>query len=223
MKESFWGYFFIALGVVIIVIIIFIQQISTTTEEDFYLGREVLEASMYDAVDFGTYESTGKLVMSKEKFVEVFIRRFAESVTNNKADGYTLEFYDIREYPPKASVRIRTQSGTTTIGSENMNVNLDTLLNGILVTNYGKHRLGDIDGNGIINTTDLKHLRDYIDDHSPRKVASMMGNYLSSEERKVGDINKDGKIDDEDYNILNLFISSNGKSGPMASMDLYDY
>ena len=132
MKESLWGYLIIALGLVIIAILLLLQRLTSTNEEDFYLGREVMEASMADAVDFGTYRSTGELVMSKEKFVEVFVRRFAESVTPSKT--YQLDFYDIYEYPPKATVRIRTSSGTTEIKEDTFDVNIDTFMDGILET-----------------------------------------------------------------------------------------
>src|SRR5574344_380671 len=135
MKEAFWAYFLVVLGLFIIIVLLLIQRMTVTTEEDFYLGREALEASMIDAVDYGTYRTSGKLVMSKEKFVEVFIRRFAESVTNNKT--YQLDFYDISEEPPKASVRIRTTSGTTEIDSNSFVIGLDTNVSGILETIYG--------------------------------------------------------------------------------------
>ena len=132
MKEATWGYMLIILGVVVLAIILLMDRITTTTEEDFYLGREVMEASMLDAVDYGTYRLSGRIVMSEQKFVEVFLRRFAESVTNNKT--YQIDFFDIHEEPPKATVRIRTSSGTTTINSDEFEVNLDTLLHGILET-----------------------------------------------------------------------------------------
>ena len=135
MKESFWAYFVIAFGVVIVIVMLLIQRISTTTEEDFYLTREVLQSSMIDAVDFGTYRTTGKIVMSEQKFVEVFLRRFAESVKNSKT--YQISFYDIYEEPPKATVRIRTAAGATEVSSETFDVNLDTQASGILETIYG--------------------------------------------------------------------------------------
>ncbi len=148
MKHSFWGYFVVLCGVVIVVILLLIQRMTTTSEEDFYLAREVLESSMIDAVDYGTYRTTGRLVMSEQKFVEVFIRRFSESVTNNKT--YKLEFYDIYEEPPKASVRVRTSSGNTAnIKETSFDVNLDTLVNGILETIYSQaDGDSDEDGNG---------------------------------------------------------------------------
>ena len=135
MKESYWAYFLLALGVTIIIIMMMVQRMSTTTEEDFYLGREVLESSMLDAIDYGTYRTTGRIVMSKEKFVEVFIRRFSQSVVNSKT--YKLSFYDIYEEPPKATVRIRTTNGATEVGNEVFDINLDTVLTGILETLYG--------------------------------------------------------------------------------------
>lgn len=247
MKESFWGYFLIALGVVIIIVILMIQSISVTTEEDYYLGREVLEASMYDAVDFGTYERTGKLVMSKEKFVEVFIRRFAESVTNNKINGYQLDFYDIHEYPPKATVRIRTKSETTEINSNAFAVNLDTIVNGVLVTNYGKHRLGDVnlDGMitdadyiliggepknndcGVLDTNSSSYKASYLGDRSPFRTNSVIGSKYSAEEKDLVDINRNGKIDKEDWSILCEYVRSGGtrdrNTNTMVGKDLYAY
>lgn len=136
MKEASWGYMIILLGVVILAIILLMQRITVTSEEDFYLGREVMEASMLDAVDYGTYRLTGRIVMSEEKFIEVFLRRFSESVSNNKT--YQIDFYDVYEEPPKASVRIRTSSGTTTINSDDFSTNIDTLLHGILETIHGQ-------------------------------------------------------------------------------------
>ena len=135
MKQAFWAYAVVLFGVVIVIIMLFIQRMTITTEENYYLEKEILESSMIDAVDYGTYRTTGKIVMSEQKFVEVFIRRFAESVTNNKT--YQLNFYDIKEEPPKATVRIRTSAGSTEIDSESFDVNLDTTISGILETIYG--------------------------------------------------------------------------------------
>ena len=132
MKESAWGYAIISLGLVILAVLLLTQRLTTTNEEDFYLGREILSASMVDAVDLGTFRATGELVMVKEKFVDIYLRRFAESVSTSK--NFQIDFYDIREYPPKASVRIRTTSGDTTIKSDSFEVNIDTLLSGVLET-----------------------------------------------------------------------------------------
>lgn len=149
MKESVWGYLILVLGLIIISILLLVQRLTTTNEEDYYLSREIMKASMADAIDYGVYRSTGELVMSKEKFVEVFIRRFAESIANSKA--YTLEFYDIHEYPPKATVRIVTNTGSTNINSDEFDVNVNTFISAILETTAGVSEDGAIEKP---NTTD---------------------------------------------------------------------
>ena len=126
------------LGILIFAFIAFIQRMTKTNEEDFYLGKEILSASMIDAIDYGSYKSSGELVMSKEKFVEVFLRRFAETVSLGKA--YKIDFYDIIEYPPKASVRIRTDVSYFMNDDgpdhelDSFSPKIDTLLSGVLET-----------------------------------------------------------------------------------------
>ncbi len=51
MKESMWGYFILSLGMLILAVMLLIQNLTSTNEEDFYLGREIMEAAMLDAVD----------------------------------------------------------------------------------------------------------------------------------------------------------------------------
>ena len=133
MKESMWGYLIVALGIVIIAILFLVQRLTTTNEQDYYLSREVMKTSMLDAVDYGTYMKSGKLVISKEKFVAIFIRRFAESVPADRT--YKLDFYDIHENPPKATVKISTTSGETVINNDALDVDINTYITGILETN----------------------------------------------------------------------------------------
>ena len=130
MKESMWGYLIIGLGIVIIAIILLVQRLTTTNEQDYFLSREVMKAAMTDAVDYGSYRQSGKLVMSKEKFVAVFTRRFAESVPADRT--YQLDFYDIHEYPPKATVKISTKSGETVVNDTMLDLDINTYITGIL-------------------------------------------------------------------------------------------
>ena len=137
MKESLWGYWIVVLGVSIMGVMLLLQNYTTTNEQDYYLVKEVLEASMYEAVDYGYYRDTGELKMNAEKFTENFIRRFSEVVNINKK--YTLSFYDIYEEPPAASVSISTTTNDTTFG-QNQSANKDKAavvnrLTGILYTN----------------------------------------------------------------------------------------
>ena len=138
MKESMWGYLIVSLGIIIIAVLFLIQRITTTNEQDYYLSREIMKAALNDAVDYGTYMKSGKLVISKEKFVAVFTRRFAESVPADRT--YQIDFYDIHEYPPKATIKISTKSGETVVGNyvddyEAFDVNINTYITGILETN----------------------------------------------------------------------------------------
>ena len=104
MKESFWGIFVIILGIVGLSFISVMQSIATTNENNYYLLKEVTEASMFDAVDLGEYRRTGKLKIIEEKFVENFVRRFSESYV--RRGDFTVQIYDIIEEPPKVSLLV---------------------------------------------------------------------------------------------------------------------
>ena len=69
---------------------------------------------MIDAVDYGYYRESGELRINKEKFVENFLRRFAENVS---LSTYQIDFYGIYESPPKASVQVTTKSNTYQLNS----------------------------------------------------------------------------------------------------------
>ena len=107
MRESFWGYWIILLGIFVIVIMMLVSNLTTTNTQDYYLIKEVTEASMVDAIDYAYYRQSGELKMNREKFVESFLRRFAENVA---LSTYQVDFYGIYEAPPKASVEIKTRS-----------------------------------------------------------------------------------------------------------------
>ena len=115
MKESYWGYMILVLGIFVLVIMIAMQNLSTTNEEDYYLAQEIMESAMIDSVDYAAYRSSGDIRIIKEKFVETFVRRFAESAT--KDTTYKIEFYNIYEYPPLASIKISTATGDVTIAT----------------------------------------------------------------------------------------------------------
>ena len=107
MKWSTTALGLIIFGLVGISIIMLFQQITTTNENDYYLLKEITEAAMIDSIDISYYRETGNLKIVKEKFVENFTRRFAES-TLIIGTKYTIKFFDIMEEPPKVSVRIDT-------------------------------------------------------------------------------------------------------------------
>lgn len=137
MKESFWAYLFIILGLFTIVVMMLIQDVTTTDEENYYLTKEVMEAAMIDSIDYGVYMDSGDIRIIESKFVENFTRRFAESIKDSKS--YTLEFYEIYEEPPKATVKVSTSTKEYTVTKDTTtNFDILTVLSGILETKYNK-------------------------------------------------------------------------------------
>ena len=132
MKESMWGYWFIVLGLSIMSIMILVQNYTTTNEQDYYLIKSILESSMYESVDYAYFRDTSRVRMNSEKFVENFVRRFAESVNINKT--YEINFYQIYEDPPAASVEIKTD-GDGKKGKLESDDTVTNRLTGILYTN----------------------------------------------------------------------------------------
>lgn len=130
MKESLWGYWLVILGIMVIMIMILMQSYTTTNQQDYYLVKEITYAAMYDSIDYGYYKKNKELKIVKEKFVENFVRRFAESATLNKT--YKVNFYSIYETPPAVSVEIKTNSGEFLVGSERTDLNVTTRLTAIL-------------------------------------------------------------------------------------------
>jgi len=134
MKESMWGYWLILLGIVIITVMILFQNYTTTNQQDYYLAREITYAAMYDAIDYGYYKQYGKVKIIKEKFVENFIRRFAENTTINKS--YKVNFYSIYEMPPAVSLEIVGTTGSLKVYGDSVSANVTTRISAILETNY---------------------------------------------------------------------------------------
>lgn len=135
MKETFWTYLLIVLGLFVIVVMILIQDLTGTSEEDYYLTKEVMQAAMIDSIDYGVYRQYGDIRIIKEKFVENFIRRFSESVNSIKT--YKIEFYEIYEEPPKATVRIKTATNEYQVSTDtSVDFDIVTILSGILETKY---------------------------------------------------------------------------------------
>lgn len=116
MQESYWGYWFVLLGIFITVIMMLANDATTTDTQDYYQLKEVANSALYDAIDYSYYSQTRQVRILKEVFVENFLRRFAETV--NITDAYTVEFYDLYESPPKVSVKVATTTAGYLIGND---------------------------------------------------------------------------------------------------------
>ena len=134
MKESYWGYWLILLGIFVIGVMLLVNSTTTTTTQDYYMLKEVTQASMIDAVDLSYYRLYGDVKMSKEKFVENFIRRFSEN--NSLSKTYTVEFYDLYEVPPKVSVKVSSVSNAYNIGND-ANTSFDIVNKIDAILDYG--------------------------------------------------------------------------------------
>ncbi len=113
MKNAFWAYWLILLGIVIVVIMLLVQNLTTSSNQDYYVVKEITNAALIDAVDFAYYRDYGEIRIHKEKFYESFIRRFSE--TASLSTTYTLSFFGVYEAPPKASVEIKSKSNSFSV------------------------------------------------------------------------------------------------------------
>lgn len=135
MKESFWGIFIVAVGVVSIFLIYLFQDITNTDEHNFNLLKETTEASMIDAVDLISYRESGIIRIDREKFVENFLRRFAEDASLSKT--YVITFYDVNEYPPKVSMKVGSVAGgAEMLSGDVIDFDIENQLDAILETPY---------------------------------------------------------------------------------------
>lgn len=126
MNSSMWMYFFMVMGILGIVLINIFGHVVISNEQNYYLLKEISEAAMVDAVDLKAYrdgvgwdgvtEDTdpesmhclegipGTVRIVKEKFVESFVRRFANSADLSRKHKIIIN--DIDECPPKVTVTL---------------------------------------------------------------------------------------------------------------------
>ena len=88
---------------------------------------------MWDPVNYASYRTNGTIRIYREKFVENFIRRYAESASTTR--NYVIKFYDINESPPKVSLSV--QSGVAGVGGRTeMTFDLQNRIDAILEVPY---------------------------------------------------------------------------------------
>ena len=143
-------------GIIILAIITFgvvniVQNYQTGNELDYYLLRETTEAAMTDAVDVGYYRLSGLLRIDKEKFVESFVRRFSQNVSNSRT--YDIRFYDINETPPKVSVLVESETAASVNGES---LSLSNKVDVILESKYHDNKyVNDMTRAGKLDYSDV--------------------------------------------------------------------
>lgn len=133
MNKAFWAVFVVGVGIVSVAFIFFFQNATNTEEQNYALLQEVTEAAMYDAVDIASYKATGTIRIDAEKFVENFMRRFAESVS--LGNTYVIDIYDINETPPKVTLKVSTKLNSNVTG-EIVEFDLTNRISAIFETPY---------------------------------------------------------------------------------------
>lgn len=94
----------IFLALIALLLLQVLNNYSTGSEMDYYLVKETADAAMIDSMDPDFETSCGLPRIDKEKFIENFIYRFANSVDATRS--YKIGFYDIVEVPPKVHIKI---------------------------------------------------------------------------------------------------------------------
>ena len=148
MKYGLLGFGLMMFGMIGLVIIVMFESITLDNDTDYYTLKEAMQASMYESIDYDYWSFSGDVVVelpdgrkikrggikiSEQKFVENFIRRFKANVGGD-ADDYKIEFYDIMESPPKATVKITGNNKSYKYISGDEGLNIVNNLTGILET-----------------------------------------------------------------------------------------
>ena len=142
MKESFWAVLIVGLGITSIFLVYFFQTVTNTSEHNYELLKETTEASMFDAFDFAAYQKDKSIRINEERFVESFIRRFAQDAT--LAHDYHIEIYDVNEEPPKVSIKVTSMNvGFFSLGGEGTSFNITNTIDAILETKYTSDSIGE--------------------------------------------------------------------------------
>lgn len=185
MKWSFATVGLMVLGLIGVAIILLFQSLTTNNENDYYLLKEITEASMFDAIDYKVYRETGELRIKEKVFVESFTRRFAES-TLFVGSTYKIFMYDIMEYPPKATIAIDTGIGKFTIYNDTSDYSVVNSLSGIL--EYNNFDYSNVDEDSIFYTENNngKYVqKEYVKDYYSFLGISTSGNETNLEFSQV--------------------------------------
>lgn len=129
-----WSYSIVAviiLGLFSLFILFLFEEATVANEQDYYNLKETTEAAMYEAVDVAYYRDTGNIKIIQEKFIESFLRRFAQ---NQKLDNYNVQFYDVMEEPAKVTIKVSNDTDSYNIYGSRSQVRVVNKLSAILDT-----------------------------------------------------------------------------------------
>lgn len=140
MKQSFWAYFIVVLGMIAIGFIFLFQTLTNTDEQLMTLLDESVKGALYDSLDVTAYRENETIRIDREKFVENFFRRFSQNASLSRT--YKVKIYDVNELPPKVSIKVSTtETGTLISGGGNtseelIDYTISNTLDAIIETPY---------------------------------------------------------------------------------------
>ena len=130
MNKGMLGVGIILMGLMALLLINIISNYTSGGELDYYLLKETTEAALEDSLDLEFQSSYGLPRMDKDKFVESFLRRFANNVDGTRT--YDVKFIDLNEIPPKVSVKIDSNTVLSYNGEDST---ISTQIDQIVETN----------------------------------------------------------------------------------------
>jgi hypothetical protein len=133
MKEAYWGYWLVALGVFVVIIMLLIGNVTSNNTEDHYSVNQISEAAMVAAVDYAYYRDYGELKINKEKYMEVFLRMFVDSI--EKPSDYKIVFTGMYEAPPKVSVEVVSDTDKYSVANDTTSFDMANRVDAILEQN----------------------------------------------------------------------------------------
>lgn len=139
MKQSFWGYAILVLGIIAITLIWLFTQTTNIDQHNYNLLKETVESAMIDSIDISAYRTDGTIKIIEEKFVENFTRRFAENADLSK--NYVIDIYDVNEMPPKVSLTVKTYSSTNVKYTKNETFAISNNIDAILESRWADDSL----------------------------------------------------------------------------------
>ena len=227
MKESYWGYWIIILGIFIVGVMLLVNNTTTNSTQDYYTLKEVTHAAMVDAVDMSYYRLYGNVKMSEQKFVENFIRRFADNT--NLANTYNVEFYDLYEVPPKVSVKVSTKSNSYNVAMEPTQFDITNTIDAILEFDFTKYNVND--GGENSEPCPLIICRSFINDYYSGSIKShadvansIFSKITASQKEQCYQGSMDGNsmqqcsfVKDAFNSVIDGITASNALSNPVVS------
>lgn len=130
MNKAMLSVGIIFLAVLALLLINVLNNYATGGELDYYLVKETTEAAMQDSLDTNFQAMNGVIRMDKEKFVESFIRRFANNINDTRE--YKITFYALNEVPPKVTIKV---DSLTTLSFDGQAAEITTSISELVQSN----------------------------------------------------------------------------------------